>query len=82
MVFQDPMTSLHPMLSVGRQLTEHVRRHPGAGRRDAERRAEEILADVRIPDPAAALAPSRISSPAACASASRSPSPSPAGRGS
>ena len=27
MVFQDPFTSLHPMLSVGKQLTEHVRRH-------------------------------------------------------
>src|SRR5213076_1635129 len=27
MVFQDPFTSLHPMLSIGRQLTEHVRRH-------------------------------------------------------
>src|ERR1700754_586747 len=27
MVFQDPMTSLHPMLTVGRQLTEHARRH-------------------------------------------------------
>ena len=55
MVFQDPMTSLHPMLSVGRQLTEHVRHHLNVGRRDAEQRAEEILADVRIPDPAAAL---------------------------
>src|SRR6476619_1460857 len=29
MVFQDPMTSLHPMLTVGRQLTEHVQRHLG-----------------------------------------------------
>jgi oligopeptide transport system ATP-binding protein len=55
MVFQDPMTSLHPMLSVGRQLTEHVRQHLDLGRRDAELRAEEILDDVRIPDPAAAL---------------------------
>ena len=32
MVFQDPMTSLHPMLSIGRQLTEHVRRHLGLDR--------------------------------------------------
>jgi oligopeptide/dipeptide ABC transporter ATP-binding protein len=55
MVFQDPFTSLHPMLSVGRQLTEHVRRHLGLDRRSAERRAVELLEDVRIPDPHAAL---------------------------
>jgi oligopeptide transport system ATP-binding protein len=55
MVFQDPFTSLHPMLSVGKQLTEHVRMHLGLDRRAAERRAVELLADVRIPDPQAAL---------------------------
>ena len=55
MVFQDPFTSLHPMLSVGRQLTEHVRLHLGLDRRAAEQRAVELLGDVRIPDPAAAL---------------------------
>jgi oligopeptide/dipeptide ABC transporter ATP-binding protein len=55
MVFQDPFTSLHPMLSVGRQLTEHVRLHLGLDRRAAEQRALELLAEVRIPDPAAAL---------------------------
>jgi oligopeptide/dipeptide ABC transporter ATP-binding protein len=55
MVFQDPLTSLHPMLSVGRQLTEHVRRHLGLSRPDAARRAVELLEDVRIPDPHSAL---------------------------
>jgi oligopeptide/dipeptide ABC transporter ATP-binding protein len=55
MVFQDPMTSLHPMLSVGRQLTEHVRLHLGLSRDAATRRAEELLDDVRIPDPPSAL---------------------------
>jgi oligopeptide transport system ATP-binding protein len=55
MVFQDPLTSLHPMLSVGRQLTEHVRRHLGLSRADAARRAIELLEDVRIPDPQSAL---------------------------
>ena len=55
MVFQDPMTSLHPMLSVGTQLTEHVRRHLGLGRREATGRALELLREVRIPDPDGAL---------------------------
>jgi oligopeptide/dipeptide ABC transporter ATP-binding protein len=55
MVFQDPMTSLHPMLTVGRQLTEHVQLHLGLGRGAAERRALELLEQVRIPDGRAAL---------------------------
>jgi oligopeptide/dipeptide ABC transporter ATP-binding protein len=56
MIFQDPMTSLHPMLSVGRQMTEHYRYHFGVSQAAAERRAEEMLDLVRIPDPRAALA--------------------------
>ncbi len=55
MVFQDPMTSLHPMLSVGRQLTEHVRLHLGLNRKQANERALELLEQVRIPDGTAAL---------------------------
>jgi oligopeptide transport system ATP-binding protein len=55
MVFQDPLTSLHPMLSIGKQLTEHVRLHEDAPRRAAEKRAVELLDDVRIPDPKRAL---------------------------
>jgi oligopeptide transport system ATP-binding protein len=55
MVFQDPMTSLHPMLSVGRQLTEHVEYHLGLDRHDAEQRARELLEEVRIPDGAQAI---------------------------
>ena len=55
MVFQDPMTSLHPMLSIGTQLTEHVRRHLGLGRKEAAERARTLLAEVRIPNPEAAL---------------------------
>jgi oligopeptide transport system ATP-binding protein len=55
MVFQDPMTSLHPMLSVGRQLTEHVKRHLGLGQRAATQRASSLLEQVRIPDPSSAL---------------------------
>ena len=55
-VFQDPMTSFHPMLSIGRQLTEHVRRHLGASAREARERATALLDEVRIPDPERALA--------------------------
>jgi len=55
MVFQDPLTSLHPMLSIGTQLTEHVRLHEGLRRAAAERRAVELLEEVRIPDPEKAL---------------------------
>jgi oligopeptide/dipeptide ABC transporter ATP-binding protein len=55
MVFQDPFTSLHPMLSVGQQLTEHMRLHLGLDRRSADKRAVELLEDVRIPGPEAAL---------------------------
>ncbi|MDO8185588.1 ABC transporter ATP-binding protein [Conexibacter sp. JD483] len=55
MVFQDPMTSLHPMLTVGKQLTEHARKHLGLSKGEAAARAAQMLEDVRIPDGEAAL---------------------------
>src|SRR6478672_9352053 len=55
MVFQDPFTSLHPMLSIGQQLTEHVKLHLGVNGRAAQQRALELLDEVRIPDGQAAL---------------------------
>ena len=55
MVFQEPMTSLNPVLSVGRQLTEGVEIHLGADRARARARAEELLHMVGIPDPARRL---------------------------
>ena len=55
MIFQDPMTALHPMLSIGRQMTEHYRRHFRASQSVANARAEEMLDLVRIPDPRAAM---------------------------
>ncbi|NRQ40096.1 ABC transporter ATP-binding protein [Nonomuraea sp. NN258] len=54
MVFQDPATSLHPMLSIGKQLTEHMRHHLRIGKAEARERAIELLGKVRIPGAAEA----------------------------
>jgi oligopeptide/dipeptide ABC transporter ATP-binding protein len=51
MIFQEPMTSLNPVLTVGRQLTEGLEIHLGMDRPAARRRAGELLAMVGIPDP-------------------------------
>jgi peptide/nickel transport system ATP-binding protein len=51
MVFQEPMTSLNPVLTVGRQIGEVLRRHQGLGRREARQRSAELLETVGIPDP-------------------------------
>ena len=48
-IFQDPMTSLNPVLTVGYQLTEPLRTHLRMGRADARRRAVELLEHVGIP---------------------------------
>lgn len=55
MVFQDPSASLHPQLTVGRQLTDHVRTHLGCSREQAQARAVDLLERVRVPDAASAL---------------------------
>ena len=49
MVFQDPMTSLNPVLTVGRQLIESIIVHEKVGERDARRRAVDLLEAVAIP---------------------------------
>ena len=50
-VFQDPMSSLNPVLNVGEQIAEPLRKHLGLSRVAARARAEELLAEVGIPDP-------------------------------
>jgi peptide/nickel transport system ATP-binding protein len=51
MIFQEPMTSLNPVLTVGRQIGETLRLHQGLGPREAEAKAVEMLSLVGIPVP-------------------------------
>ena len=51
MIFQEPMTSLNPVIAVGEQIAERLREHPGMSRSQAARRAVEMLERVGIPEP-------------------------------
>ena len=52
MVFQEPMTSLNPVLTIGFQITEALRLHQGMSNKEARERAAELLAMVGIPEAA------------------------------
>ena len=54
-VFQDPSSSLNPLLTVEQQLTEGPRRHLGLSRQQARERALQLLRDVHLPDPESRL---------------------------
>jgi oligopeptide transport system ATP-binding protein len=55
MIFQDPMTSLNPVLTIGRQIREALETHFGMNRKDAEARAAELIDRVGIPSAKARL---------------------------
>ncbi len=55
MIFQDPMTSLNPTLTIGTQLTETMKRHLGHSRDEARKRAVALLEEVHIPNARARL---------------------------
>ncbi|MFJ4144615.1 ABC transporter ATP-binding protein [Pseudomonas sp. NPDC089734] len=50
MIFQEPMTSLNPVFTIGEQIAESVIRHQGLSPRDARQRALQMLEKVRVPD--------------------------------
>ncbi|MFI6446845.1 ABC transporter ATP-binding protein [Kitasatospora sp. NPDC050543] len=56
MIFQDPLSSLHPFYTVGEQIAEHYRVHFRASRKAARQRAVEMLGEVGIPEPARRVA--------------------------
>jgi len=55
MIFQEPLTSLNPVLSIGRQMTEGIIQHLGLSREEAEKRAIEMMSRVSIPAPESRL---------------------------
>lgn len=50
MIFQEPMTSLNPVFTIGEQIAESVIRHQGMSAKDARQRALQMLEKVRVPD--------------------------------
>ena len=69
MIFQDPMTSLNPVLTISRQISEAIQLHLGMNKDQARARAVELLKMVGIPNAESGSISIRTSSRAVCASA-------------
>src|SRR5690554_794960 len=69
MIFQDPMMTLNPVLTIGTQMTEAIRAHRKISRREARAIALDRLTKVQIPSPARRLEQYPTNCPGACASA-------------
>jgi len=52
-IFQDPLSNLHPLKTIGRQIAEAITAHRKPGRRELRERVLDLLADVGIPNPSA-----------------------------
>ena len=51
MIFQEPMTSLNPVFTVGHQISEAILLHQGVDREEGRRRAIDVLTQVAMPNP-------------------------------
>lgn len=51
MIFQDPMTALNPVFTIGNQISEVLQQHKGIGRKEAHQQATDLLHQVGIPNP-------------------------------
>ena len=69
MIFQDPLSSLHPLYRVGWQIVEMIRAHRPIGKSEAQTAGGRAARQVGIPRPSAGSTTTRTSSPAACGSA-------------
>ena len=70
MIFQEPMSSLNPVYTIGQQITEILHLHNRIAKAEAMTRAEALLEEVQIPEPRRGSSSIRTSSRAASASAS------------
>ena len=70
MIFQDPLTSLNPVFTVGNQIMESLQIHRGLSKDEARKQAEELLSRVGMPDAKSTMKSIPIHCQAECVSVS------------